>query len=137
LRFADAPLSRTDHASHWRGWIIASLMVFAVLAGAAAWFLPQVPPRCDDAGTVAMVQNRLRGELGLPRGTTLDHIRTIAGGFLAVQFVCQADLVGFDRSTLPPGSVVPHTVEFTSRLHGTQHDVSVTLSPLLTWQRVE
>lgn len=111
-------------------------LVLAALLASAAWFLPRVPPNCTDARTLALVQQALLGHFGLPPSTTLTNIRTVAGGILALRFVCHADLMGFDRASLPPGPV-PRAVDYSSELGDGRQRVTTAIAPALTWQRVE
>jgi hypothetical protein len=113
-------------------------VVFAMLA--VVWLrLYVVPPDCSDSGTLALVRQSLTGRFKLPTSVTIDNIETHAGGYLAFRFACEADLHGIDPDTLPPGSPVPGTVYYESRLSdgGRRHDVTVRVQPLLVLRRVQ
>lgn len=75
----------------------------------------------------------------LPETTRLTDIRTIAGGYIAFRFVCEAGLSGFTRAQLPPGSVVPGQVRYVSQLTNDrrQHQVTVRIEPLMILEQVE
>jgi hypothetical protein len=111
-------------------------MLVAVLAASAVWFRGRLPPACADPRTVVLVRQSLTEHSHLPASTTLEKIRTVAGGWLALRFVCTADLAGFDPHELPPGTKLPGQVRFISRLtpDGRRHEVTVDLQPLLTWE---
>jgi hypothetical protein len=85
---------------------------------------------------MALVHHALHQDFGLPSATALTDIRTLAGGILALRFVCEASLTGLDRASLPPGPV-PRAVNFVSRLNKDHHEVDVSLSPVLKWEKVE
>ncbi|HVC59864.1 MAG TPA: hypothetical protein VND19_05805 [Acetobacteraceae bacterium] len=114
-------------------------VLLAALAASAAWFRARLPPNCSDPRTVALVRQSLTTRYQLPPGTTLDNIRTIAGGWLALRFVCTADLSGFEPHDLPPGMPLPGQVRYTSRLapDRSRHDVTVELRPLLIWKNAQ
>ncbi|HUB13338.1 MAG TPA: hypothetical protein VMB34_15420 [Acetobacteraceae bacterium] len=103
------------------------------------WFHTRLPPNCTDPGTIALVRQSLIANDDLPATVTLEDIRTVAGGFVALRFVCQAEVGGFDPHHLPPGMPLPGFVHYTSRLtpDRTQHEVSVQLEPLLKWVKVQ
>jgi hypothetical protein len=111
----------------------------AVLAGTAAWFRARVPPDCADPRTVALVRQSLATTFHLPSRTTLAGIRTIAGGLLALRFVCEADLAGLVPQDFPPGTPLPGQVRYTSRLtpDRARHEVSVSVAPLLIWEKAQ
>ncbi|HEY3846940.1 MAG TPA: hypothetical protein VGL95_07485 [Acetobacteraceae bacterium] len=117
--------------------ILGSLAILlAALAASAAWFRARLPPGCTDPRTVALVRQSLTTRYHLPPSTTLDDIRTVAGGWLALRFVCTADLAGFDPHELPQGMPLPGQVHYTSRLtpDRSRHEVTVELQPLLIWE---
>ena len=118
--------------------LACALLVLAACAWAAAYFHAQVPPNCTDPRTLALVSQSLTRQ-HLPPATRLEHIRTVAGGFLALRFVCEATLDGFSQDDLPTGMPVPDFVHYTSRLtpDGSRHEVSVTIQPLLMWEKVQ
>lgn len=96
-----------------------------------------VPPGCRDPQTLALVRESLTNHFHLPASTRIDHIRMIAGGWLAFRFVCEADLeVNF--SELPPGPK-PGFVNYTSQWGQPDHElhVTVTVSPLMLWVPVQ
>ncbi len=89
--------------------------------------------------TLALVRRSLTGRFKLPASVTIDDIRTHAGGYVAFRFACEADLHGIDRNDLPPGSPVPGSVYYVSRLTegGRRHEVTVSIQPLLILQKVQ
>jgi hypothetical protein len=121
-------------------------LTLAVIAGAIAlsvgaivlWLRTHiVPPDCSDTDTLAMVRQSLTGRFNLPPGVTIDNIRTLAGGYVAFRFVCQASLGGFNSQDLPPGVFVPGTVHYISRLSADRrnHEVTVSIQPVLIWEQ--
>jgi hypothetical protein len=119
---------------------LAAFAVFAFGAGCVVWLRTNiVPPDCTDPGTLAMVRRSLTGRLKLPPSVTLENIRMLAGGYVAFRFVCEASLDGIDPNALPPGSDVPGTVHYVSRLTADHqgHEVSVSVQPLLIWERMQ
>ena len=98
-----------------------------------------VPPDCRDPRTLALVRQSLTGRFKLPSSVSMARIHTLAGGYLAFRFACQADLDGIDPNSLAPGSVIPGTVYYTSQLTegGQRHQVTVRIEPLLIMQRVQ
>jgi len=106
---------------------LATITTLALAAGVAGIVIhlrrDVVPPDCRDARTLAQVAPRI------PPGERLARIHMLAGGPLAFRFVCEADLDG-------PRALVAH---YTSQLTegGARHEVTVSISPVLTWQRVQ
>ncbi len=82
-----------------------------------------VPPGCGDPRTLARVAPHV------PEGEHIARHRTLAGGPLAFRFVCEADLEG-ERA------LVAHYVSRLNPADG-HHEVTVSISPVLSWQRVE
>jgi hypothetical protein len=120
--------------------LLGSLAILLIaMAASAAWFRARVPPNCSDPRTVALVRQSLTTRYHLPQATTLDDIRTVAGGWLALRFVCTADLAGFDPHALPPGTPIPGQVHYISRLtpDRSRHEVTVALQPLLIWEQAQ
>jgi hypothetical protein len=120
--------------------LLAGLAILlAALAGSAAWFHANLPPNCTDPRTIALVRQSLTTRYHLPPGTTLENIRTVAGGWVALRFVCTAGVAGFDPHELPQGTPLPGQVHFTSRLtpDHSRHEVTVELQPLLMWEKVQ
>ena len=113
-------------------------VLLAGIAWAVGYFRARVPPGCADSRTVALVHQSLVERFHFPPGTRLEHIRTLAGGWLAIRYACAATLAGFDPRDLPPGPL-PGEVHFTSRLTAgrERHEVSVSIDPLLIWEKVE
>ena len=120
-----------------------ALIAFGVLgfaAGCLVWLRTHiVPPDCADAATLGRVRQSLTAQFGLPAGVTIEHIRTLAGGYFGFRFVCEADIEGIDRNALPPGSTVPGSVRYISQLTGEhrRHEVTVSVAPRIIWQRVQ
>lgn len=114
-------------------------ILLAALATSVAWFHARLPPGCTDPRTLNLVRQSLTTRYHLPQATTLDHIHTIAGGLLALRFVCTADLAGFDPHEVPEGMPLPGQVRYTSRLTPDRgrHEVTVDLHPLLIWEKAQ
>jgi hypothetical protein len=128
----------------WPAAIIA--VVSAALASGAVYYHRTItPPDCNDPRTLALVHGSLVDHFKLPETTSLMRIETVAGGYLAFRYVCKARLTGFDRDALPPGSTVPGTVSYVSRLTdgghltdgGRRHEVTVRIAPLMILEQVE
>lgn len=98
-----------------------------------------VPPDCEDPETLALVRRSLVGRFKVPASVRFENIQTHAGGYLAFRFACEADLRGIDPNDLPPGSPVPGSVSYVSRLTdgGQRHEVTVSVAPLLKLERVQ
>jgi hypothetical protein len=115
----------------------------AVLAFAAAWVVwlrtHVVPPNCEDSATLAQVRQGLTNHFALPAAISIEHIRMLAGGYVAFRFVCEADIAGIDRNSLPPGTPVPGMVQYTSQLTNghSRHEVTVSIEPRIRWERVQ
>ena len=121
-------------------WLLlaVSVVVLGVAAGVIVHIRRHVvPPDCRDPRTLALVQHSLTDHFHLPTSTRVDHIRMLAGGWLAFRFVCQADLE-VDLAELPPGPR-PGFVEYTSELNasGKAQDVTVAVAPLMIWVPVQ
>jgi hypothetical protein len=119
---------------------LAALGVFAFAGGCVVWLRTHiVPPDCQDPDTLALVRQSLTEHFKLPGGVTIDGIHTLAGGYVAFRFVCEAHLAGIDANALPPGSPVPGSVHYISRLtpDHQRHEVSVSIQPLLIWERMQ
>jgi hypothetical protein len=119
------------------------LAAFAMLVFATScviWLRTHiVPPDCDDPDTLALVRLNLTGRYKLPTSVTIGNIRTLAGGYVAFRFVCEASLGGIDRNALPDGSTVPGSVHYVSQLTADRrsHEVTVSIQPVLIWERVQ
>ncbi len=115
-----------------------AVMLLAALAGFAAWFHAGEPPGCTDPRTLAMVHDSVVRD-HLPPSTQMVAIHTLAGGPLALRFVCQAQLTGIHETDLPPDTPVPGAITYTSQLtdHRTRHEVSVRIEPLLRWEKAQ
>ena len=119
---------------------LATSVVLLITAGVAIWVrLNVVPPNCRSPATLALVRQDLFGRFKLPPGVTIDDIHTLAGGYLAFRFSCEASLDNIDRNALPPGSAVPGFVYYISQLtpDHRHHEVSVRIEPLLIMERVQ
>jgi hypothetical protein len=114
-------------------------IVLAAVTATVVWFHSRLPPNCRDPGTIALVRHSLAAHDHLPATTTLEDIRTVAGGPVALRFVCQAEVGGFDPHKLPRGMPIPGTVHYTSQLTPDRrhHEVTVDLEPLLRWVKVQ
>ena len=120
--------------------VVGSLAILlSAVVASVIWFHARMPPNCTDPRTIALVRRSLTAHYHLPPNTTLDHIHTIAGGFVALQFVCAATPGGFDPHELPQGMPIPGEVHYTSRLtpDRSRHQVTVELQPLLSWEPVQ
>ena len=98
-----------------------------------------VPPDCEDASTLALLRRSLTGRFGLPASVRIEHIQVIAGGYVAFRFACEADLRGIDPADLKPGTAIPGSVHYVSRLAdgGQRHEVTVSIQQLLKLERVQ
>lgn len=107
--------------------------------GTVSYHRRYTPPDCTDPRTLALVERSLVDQYHLPTSTRLELIHTIAGGYIAFQFVCSAFPAGFTRDQLPPGTAVPAGVDYVSRLtpDGTQHVVSVRVTPRMILEPVD
>jgi hypothetical protein len=123
--------------------LAVALGIGGLLAGAAVaviWLrLNVVPPDCEDPETLALVRRSLTGRFKLPASVTIENIETHAGGYVAFRFACEADLRGFGPNDLPPGSPIPGSVYYVSRLTdgGRRHEVSVSIQPVLKFEKVQ
>src|ERR1700685_3903112 len=93
--------------------LISLAILLSALVASAAWFRAGLPPTCADPRTVALVRQSLITHNHLPAAITLDNIRTVAGGWLALRFVCTAELASFDPHALPEGTPIPGQIHFT------------------------
>jgi hypothetical protein len=119
---------------------LAAFVVFAFTTGCVIWLRTHVvPPDCDDSDTLALVRQSLTERFKLPASVTIENIQTVAGGYVAFRFVCEASLGGFDRQALPEGSAIPGSVRYVSQLTGERrtHEVTVSIQPVLIWERVQ
>jgi hypothetical protein len=124
----------------WR-WPVAITCVVSLLLvrGAVYYHRAITPPGCTDPRTLALVHDSLTSRFKLPDTTQLENIQTMAGGYLAFRYVCRALLTGFDPHALPPGTMIPHTVHYVSRLvdDGRRQEVSASVAPLLIFVQVQ
>ena len=117
---------------------VSAIVGFAIIM--VIWLrIHVVPPDCEDPETLALVRSSLTGRLKLPSSVTIDNIETHAGGYVAFRFACEADLGGIEPNALPPGSPVPGSVYYVSRLTdgGRRHEVTVSIQPLLKLEKVQ
>jgi hypothetical protein len=124
----------------WRWPTAIGVAVTALLTGAAICYHQTItPPDCNDPRTLALVHSSLVDHYKLPATTQLARIRTVAGGYLAFRYVCDARLTGFDPHALPPETAIPGTVRYVSQLtDGRQrHEVTVRIAPLMILEQVE
>ncbi len=98
-----------------------------------------VPPNCSDPDTLALVHQSLAGRFKLSADVTIENIHTLAGGYVAFRFVCEANIGGINPHDLPPGTVVPGIVHYVSQLTADhqRHEVRVSVRPLLIWEPVQ
>jgi hypothetical protein len=114
--------------------------VLALLAGGAVYYHRTItPPNCTDPRTLALVHASLTEHFKLPDTIRLEQIRTVAGSYLAFRYVCEAQLAGFDRHALPPGSMIPDIAHYVSHLTdaGRRHEVTVRIAPLMILEQVQ
>ena len=119
---------------------LAACAVLIFTTGLAIWVRANVvPPDCSSPATLALVRQDLLGRFRLPPGLTINSIHTLAGGYLAFRFSCEASLDNIDRNALPPGSPIPGFVYYISQLtpDHRHHEVSVRIEPLLIMERVQ
>jgi hypothetical protein len=118
-------------------------VAFAITAftvGCVVWLrIHIVPPGCEDPATLALVRQSLTGHFKLPASTKLEFIQTMAGGFVAFRFVCEAQLADINPAALSPNSPIPGTVHYISQLTSDhrRHEVKVSVQPLLIWEQVQ
>lgn len=98
-----------------------------------------VPPGCEDPATLAQVRHQLSDRFHLPASVTIDNIQRHAGGYFAFRFACEGSLGGIDPQDLPPGTSIPGSVYYVSRLTqgGSHHEVTVHVYPLLILEKVQ
>jgi hypothetical protein len=119
---------------------IAIFVLLVSAAGIGAYLRANVvPPDCEDPATLALVRQQLSDRFHLPPSVILDNIQTHAGGYFAFRFACEASLGGIDTHDLPPGSPIPGSVTYVSRLTqgGSHHEVTVRIYPLLILEKVQ
>lgn len=119
---------------------LAAFVVFVFTTGCVIWLRTHVvPPDCEDPDTLTLVRKSLTGRFNLPAGVTIENIQTVAGGYVAFRFVCEARLGGIERNALPEGSAIPGSVRYVSQLTGDRrtHEVTVSIQPVLIWERVQ
>jgi hypothetical protein len=119
---------------------LAAAALTAFGTGCVVWLrINIVPPDCSDPDTLALVRRSLTGRFQLPQSVTIENIRTLAGGYVAFRFVCEVSLGGIDPHALPPGTDIPGSVHYVSRLtpDHRRHEVSVGIQPELIWERLQ
>jgi len=119
---------------------LTATAIIVFTAGVIAWLrINIVPPDCRDSRTLALVRQSLLNRFKLPASVTIDNIRTLAGGYAAFRFSCQASLDNIDRNALPPGTPIPGFVYYISQLtpDHQRHEVSVRIEPLLIMEKVQ
>lgn len=119
---------------------VGAAAIILCTTGIVIWLrINVVPPDCGDPRTLALVRQSLLNRFKLPAGVTMENIRTLAGGYVAFRFSCQATLDNIDRNALPPGTPIPGFVYYISRLtpDHKRHEVTVRIEPLLIMEKVE
>jgi hypothetical protein len=121
---------------------LALTLVAALIftAGMVVWLrLNVVPPDCSDPATLALVRQSLINHFKVPPTVTIENIETHAGGYVAFRFACEADLGNINPNDLAPGTPIPGTVYYVSRLtpDHRRHEVSVNIYPLLILEKVQ
>jgi hypothetical protein len=123
--------------------IVSAMAILVLLMSAAGIGIylraNVVPPDCEDAATLALVRHQLLDLFHLPPSVILDNIQTHAGGYFAFRFTCEASLSGIDSHDLPPGTPIPGSATYVSRLTqgGSHHEVTVRVYPLLILEKVQ
>ena len=118
--------------------VISASLIFA--GGMVVWLrVNVVPPDCSDPATLALVRQSLVGHFKVPPSVTIEGIETHAGGYVAFRFACEADLHNIDPNDLPPGTPIPGSVYYISRLtpDHQRHEVEVSIYPLLKLEKVQ
>ena len=115
------------------------MLLLLIAGGTVTYHRRYTPPDCTDPRTLALVHHSLVDHFHLPDKTRLEMIHTVAGGYIAFRFVCTAIPTNFTREELPPGTVVPQGVRYTSQLtpDGSQHEVIVHIIPHLLLEPVD
>ena len=119
---------------------LAAFVEFVFTTGCVIWLrIHIVPPDCEDPETLTLVRRSLTERFKVPASVTIENIQTHAGGYVAFRFACEADLRGIDPNDLRPGSPVPGSVYYVSRLTdgGRRHEVTVSIQPLLILEKVQ
>lgn len=120
------------------GLVISAALIFA--GGMVVWLrVNVVPPDCSDPATLALVRQSLVDHFKVPASVTIEDIETHAGGYVAFRFACEADLHNINPNDLAPGTVIPGSVYYISRLSPDhrRHEVEVSLYPLLKLEKVQ
>ena len=118
--------------------VASGVLLFAAVT--VIWLRTHVvPPDCGDPDTLALVRQSLTERFRLPASVTIENIQTLAGGYVAFRFVCEAALGGIDRNALPDGSAIPGSVHYVSQLMADRRtqEVTVSIQPVLIWERVQ
>jgi hypothetical protein len=120
---------------------VVAISVLLISAAGIGIYLREyvVPPDCKDPATLALVRRQLLDHFQLPPDVTIDNVRTHAGGYFAFRFACEGSLGGIDPQELPPGTSIPGSVTYVSRLtqDGRHHEVTVRIYPLLVLEKVQ
>ncbi len=120
--------------------VTGALATVALASLTVVWLrIHVVPPDCQAPETIALVRRSLTSRFKLPASVSLENIETHAGGYVALRFACEADLRGVTADDVPPGSPVPGSVYYVSRLTngGQRHEVTVRVQPLLKLEKVQ
>jgi hypothetical protein len=119
--------------------VIATAVLISAVGMAIYLRTYVVPPGCADPETLVLVRQSLLDHFKLPPAVTIADIETHSGGYLAFRFACEASLGGIDPRDLPPGTPIPGSVYYVSRLTdgGKRHEVSVRIYPLLKLEKVQ
>jgi len=142
LRPIALPRTRESMATTpmWKPLVLSLLAILlSAVAATVVWYHAHLPPNCTNPDTIALVRRSLIAHDHLPPSATLEDIRTVAGGPVALRFVCQALVGGVDPHALPAGTPLPGVVNYTSQLTADRrrHEVTVSLEPLLKWVPVQ
>jgi hypothetical protein len=119
---------------------VSACIVLTFAAVVLVWMrVTIVPPDCDDPDTLALLRQALTGRFKLPPSVAVVDVRSVAGGYFAFRFACEAELRGIDPHDLPAGAPLPGSVYYVSRLTADhqRHQVSVRIFPVLKLERVQ
>lgn len=129
-----------SRSESFRWWLIALGCVAVLLTGlgwSASYLAALKPPGCNDPRTLILMGYELGRLLSPASAPDLARVTTVAGGSLAIRYVCSAEFANPEKIQLPDGAAI-HAVRFTSTLAGphlTQR-VTVQLEPILQWEKV-
>lgn len=117
-----------------RSWVFGlagTAAMLGTLGFVVVWMYGRRPPDCSDQRTLALVQHQLGRIFGQPT-PGLVNIAMVAGGPIALRFVCTADLA---RQLRLPNGVAVDSIHYTSTFvpDSRVQQVTVQVRPLLAW----